>query len=53
LILTTLLRREDVADDREQHAGDDAGADALQPAKDNQLAHTVERQERQRAGGTA
>ncbi len=30
LVLAALLRREDVADDREQHAGDHAGADALQ-----------------------
>ena len=47
LILATFLRREDVADDGEEHAGHDAGADALKTAEHDQLSHAVERQERQ------
>ena len=53
LVLSTLDRRKDVADDREQNADDDAAADALQSAEDDQLAHAVDRQEREFAGRAA
>jgi len=53
LVASALDRRKDVADDREEDADDHAAANALQSAEDDQLAHAVDRQEREFAGRAA
>jgi hypothetical protein len=53
LVTAAFRRREDVANDGEQDAARHAGADALESSERNQLAHPVQREERQRAGCTA